>query len=216
MKDNNYSVLETIEKERQRIAVGLHDDVVQNLIYLTQQTEIIKKYLDKDLCAASLELEEMRSNLKNIISELRDTIYDLRPYNFDDIGWRNAFTKLESDLQKRKDWNVIFFIDQVSGVSQLMLMTIYRIVKEACTNSYKHSNANHLSVDIKQDNDYIKIVIEDDGVGFDNNTSFHKKHFGLREMFDSVSLLGGEIDIKSNKGTLITIQLPISQEVYND
>ena len=86
MNESNYSLLEIIEKERQRIAIGLHDDVVQNLVYLTQQTEIIKKYLDKDICSANLELEEMRQNLKNIISQLRDTIYDLRPYNFDDIN----------------------------------------------------------------------------------------------------------------------------------
>ena len=69
MNESNYSLLEIIEKERQRIAIGLHDDVVQNLVYLTQQTEIIKKYLDKDICSANLELEEMRQNLKNIISQ---------------------------------------------------------------------------------------------------------------------------------------------------
>ena len=81
--------------------------------------------------------------MKNIISQLRDTIYDLRPYNFDDIGWRNAFQKLESDLKRHKDWNVVFLIDSIEGVDELILITIYRIVKEACINSYKHSMASY-------------------------------------------------------------------------
>lgn len=214
MNESNYSLLEIIEKERQRIAIGLHDDVVQNLVYLTQQTEIIKKYLDKDICSANLELEEMRQNLKNIISQLRDTIYDLRPYNFDDIGWRNAFQKLESDLKRHKDWNVVFLIDSIEGVDELILITIYRIVKEACINSYKHSMASFLSVNIKQINNYINIIIEDNGIGFDNKKALLKKnHFGLREIYDDVSLLCGTIDLKSDKGTLMTIQLPVLQEV---
>lgn len=214
MNENKYSILEYIEKERQRIAIGLHDDVVQNLIYLTQQTEIIQKYMNKDICSANLELEEMRLNLKNIISQLRDTIYDLRPYNFDDIGWRNAFQKLEADMKKYRDWDVIFTIDSVIEADELILLTIYRIVKEACINSYKHSKANFLKVDIKQNSDYIIVVIEDDGIGFDSkNASLKKKHFGLREIYEAVSLLDGTIEIESDKGTLLKIELPTFQEV---
>lgn len=212
----NVSVLETIEKERQRIARGLHDDVVQNLIYLSQQTEIVQKYLNKDICAANLELEEMKINLKTIISELRNTIYDLRPMSFDDLGWKSAFSKLRSDMKAHNDWNVFFDIDTFSDLDQIVLITIYRIVREACANAKKHSTANNLWVNVKQVDNNVSITIIDDGIGYDANSIIKEKHFGLKEIQDSVVLLNGTLTIDSDKGTHIEILIPMHQEEKND
>ena len=83
----NTEMLEFREAERKRIADELHDTTVQDLICLSQQLEIAYYYMDKDPIRARLEVASSRKKIKDIINQMRETIYDLRPMAFDDISW---------------------------------------------------------------------------------------------------------------------------------
>jgi two-component system sensor histidine kinase DegS len=201
------------ETERRRIAEELHDTTVQDMIHLSQELELALFYLDKDLTQSRLEIVSSRKQIKNIINGMRETIYDLRPMTFDDIGWDASFTRLKDKLCSSKpEMNVIFDVDNIDISDGVVAISIYRIVYEACRNIIKHSSADNVSISVKQEDNFVKINIDDDGIGFDSDYD-KNTHFGLEFMKERVALLSGEITITADdnniKGTHIDVSIPL-------
>jgi two-component system sensor histidine kinase DegS len=89
-------------------------------------------------------------------------------------------------------------------------------VQEALTNVLRHANAKKVSVELRQHDSTLELVIRDDGIGFDLNAVHdriaHGLSFGLLSMRERVQLVGGKIEMKSkmNKGTIIKVHFPLS------
>ncbi|MBQ7942612.1 MAG: sensor histidine kinase [Lachnospiraceae bacterium] len=205
--DDKKKIISLQEQEQRRIANDLHDTTVQELVHLSQQLELAQAYMDKDMIQAKLEISSARRNIKSIIQNMRDTIYQLRPMSFDDLGWKLALERLQQEIQDKSDTSVIFNIDDLEGVDHLILISIYRILKEACVNVYKHACASELVVSIKKCEENIDIIIRDNGRGFDVN-KVRDNHFGLQMMKERVELLSGTMKIDSTgEGTVIHINI---------
>ena len=201
-------VISLQEQEQRRIANDLHDTTVQELVHLSQQLELIQAYIDTDMIQAKLEISSARKNIKSIIQEMRDTIYQLRPMSFDDLGWKLAIERLEREIHSKSDISVIFETDDLDGVDPLILISIYRIIREACMNVCKHAEASELSVIVKKIDDNIEITIRDNGKGY-NIEKIRDNHFGLQMMRERVDLLSGTMECDSTaKGTEIHIIIP--------
>lgn len=198
------------EAERKRIAEGLHDTTVQDLVCLSQQLELILIYMDKDMTLARLETAIARKQVKRIISEMRDTIYDMRPMMIDDIGWQAAFDHLRDQLlSDNPNLNICFDIDLVDRSDGVTAVSIYRIVCEGCQNIIKHSNADFAEISVKNADDLIRICIRDNGVGIEKGKDLYKNHFGLQYMSERVDALYGKMKVTSDSsGTLIQIEIP--------
>ncbi len=207
--DDKKKIISLQEQEQRRIANDLHDTTVQELVHLSQQLELIQAYMDKDMIQAKLEISLARKNIKSIIQNMRDTIYQLRPMSFDDLGWKLAIGRLQQEIHDRSDTSVIFSVDDLEEVDHLIVISIYRILKEACMNVYKHACASELSVAVKKYAEYIDIIIKDNGKGFDIN-KVRENHFGLQMMKERVELLSGTMECDSGlEGTLIHICIPL-------
>lgn len=203
-------VLRLQENERKRIAEGLHDTTVQDMVCLSQQLELILLYIDQDVMRARLETVVARRQVKRMIGEMREMIYDLRPMMMDDIGWQASFEHLRdqllSDNSKR---NICFDIDPVDLSDGVTAVSVYRIVCEGCRNIVKHSNADRAEISVKDADGFIWIRIWDNGVGIGKEKDFHKNHFGLQYMSERVDALSGKMNITSDSsGTLIQIKIP--------
>ena len=211
----NLSVLDIQEKERQRIARDLHDTSLQNLAHLVHKIELASMYIDKDVFEAKMELATIHKSLKAVIEEIRNTIFDLRPMHFDDLGLKESFERL---FVKLKDANTaIDFetnIGEIHSDNELILMTIFRVVQEASSNAVKHSGGNKISVVIEQINKNCNIMIKDNGKGFTSEDLEAKanKHFGIPVMKERVNLLGGSMTIESESGNGTTIKMSIPVE----
>lgn len=222
------AVLDIQEKERVRIARELHDSSLQNLTHLIHTLELSSLFIDQDPIRAKLELSACSQNLKQIIDEIRDTIFNLRPMSFDDLGFEQCIENFIDVLRQQfKDYEIIFNIDDVSmdledtdqkNTFDLFLVTVYRIIQEAMTNSLKHSNGNTVELYIQKSEKELLIKIIDNGEGFvldremvsaDENKD--NKHFGISIMRERIYLLGGklEIDSKPGQGTLVFISVPL-------
>lgn len=199
------------EIDRRRIAEELHDTTVQDMIHLSQKLELALLYMDQDFIQTRLELITARKQVKDIIHGIRQTIYDLRPMTFDDIGWNAAFSNLKDGLLKKNpELQVSFDIDCIDTSDGVTAISIYRIVSEACQNVIKHSKADHLWVSVKNEESVIHISVRDDGIGFYGEAS--DNHFGLRFMRERAALLSGNMDMISNEnGTSITIDIPYGE-----
>ncbi|MCI7791956.1 MAG: histidine kinase [Lachnospiraceae bacterium] len=208
MENDRLEILSMQEAERKRIAEDLHDTTVQDLVHLSQQLELAILYLDKDTIQTKKELFEARNNIKKIIEDMRETIYDLRPMAFDDIGWESAIENLKNNLEENNDINVIFNICNIDNYDSLIKITIYRIIREACQNILKHANASKMVVNMKENTNSISLMIMDDGIGIGEYDRMN--HFGLSMVKEKVGLLSGRLSIFTNEnGTTLDITIPI-------
>lgn len=208
---NRLHILNIQEKERQRIARDLHDTSLQNLTHLIHKIELSSMYIDKDSIKAKLELATVNKNLKSIIDEIRNVIFNLRPMNFSETNLIESIDCLIDKLSDNPNIKIITFVEELNCDDPLILMAIFRIIKECMINALKHSSGNKIVLSLKNESDnYCSIVIEDNGKSFDYskiNCFDGKKHFGLCILKERVEYLSGKLNINSNPGIGTTIEI---------
>lgn len=213
------SILETQELERKRIARDLHDSTVQNLTNLVHKTEFCSKMIDRDTVQVKLELITMIENIRHTIDDMRKIIYDLRPMSIDDLGLVPTVQKLVEDNKKvypDVDVKIILKSDlDEMDLPSVVSLTIFRIIQEACNNMYKYANATEASIDFQFQEDFINVIIKDNGIGFEREElekkDREKSGFGLSIMEERAQLLGGNLEINSvpKEGTVIHLEVPL-------
>lgn len=195
--------------ERERLARELHDDAVQSLYGIT---------LDLASAAARTEdpilRERMASlvwNVDNVIQDLRNHIYGLRPSVLAGRRLDEALRQLARDFERQSGAAAVVEVeadaaerlrDQASDVVQ--------IVREALSNVGRHAQARHCRLYLGLHEGEALLVVEDDGVGFDPR-QIEAGGQGLRNFEERVSQLGGCLEIESspNVGTALRIAIPL-------
>lgn len=211
-KEQSYISLSIQEADRQRIARDLHDTSLQNLAHIVHKIELSSMYIDKDPLQAKLELSVVNKNLKSVIEEIRNTIFDLRPMTFDDFGMKAALERLITVINEHRSFEMDVKIDDVSCEKNLVLVYIYRTIQECLTNIIKHAEATKIYFHCKLEDDIYHVIIQDNGKGFTKEEVELKggKHFGLSLMQERITLIGGRIIIQSDgSGTKVEIHVPI-------
>ena len=222
-ENNSYGlkILEQQENERSRIARDIHDSVVQVLTNLVHKCEMCSKIIDVDAIRAKLELGIMQKNIRDVISEMRNIIYDLRPMSFDDLGLNVTLSSFINEVKSRTNMEISFNIEgEINSLTNILQLTVFRIIQECTNNSIKHSNGKKLDILLRYEIDKIYLKVSDDGVGILKESDIEEKNhnhtgFGLDMMKERVSLLNGKIDIiaEEGNGTSIEVIIPILQEI---
>ena len=183
------------EQIRQRIAADLHDEVGANLSSITFLVESLKKRLNGNQDNVSVLLERISSNSMESVTLINDTIWALNP-NFDTFEkLLERIKSFASALLSSKD--IAFMIENNLAEKNLDLsieqrQNLYFIMKEAINNIAKHASATKAFLKINEDEQGIKISIEDNGVGFDTKTVFEGN--GLKNY--QIRAKDSEIDVK--------------------
>jgi signal transduction histidine kinase len=204
--------VESAERERERWARELHDDTLQNLAAIRIQLATALSDSGEER-AARIEsaAEEAISQLEGQINELNRLINDLRPAALERLGLAGALRALaeESSARGGVEIGAEFELSGERGGEEVRI--VYRLVQEALTNVVKHAHASHVDLSAKESEGAIRIVVRDDGDGFDPTSSTAGR--GLRGMRERIELWGGEIDVTSipGDGTEITACVPLQQ-----
>ncbi|MDO5518861.1 MAG: sensor histidine kinase [bacterium] len=175
-----YSILDVLELDRKRISRDLHDSTVQILTMLVHKAELCEKLIEIDTIRTKMELQVMSNVLKDSISELRQTIFNLRPMSMDDLGLMDSIERYLQILIQSSE--VAFLIDvndeDKLDIEQLLTpvqkLSLYRILQECCSNILKHSNANKALITLQVKRDEIVLMVEDNGKGFNNPVVVNK------------------------------------------
>lgn len=221
-KNLNFTIVDIQERERIRISRELHDSSLQNLTHLIHSLELSSMFIDQDPIRAKLELASCSQDLKRIINDIRDTIFNLRPMSFDDLGFKNCIENFIGNLKAQyNNCEITYDVDdicfdsedlKVKEIFTLYLVTVYRVIQEAMINSMKHSQANQVELLIKKKDKKLEISIIDNGKGFflDDVINSKDKHFGILIMQERIYLLNGKINIISEPGcgTKIFFSIP--------
>jgi len=217
--DYSTKLLETQEMDRNRISRDLHDSTVQSLTSLGHKMEYCSKMVDRDPIKVKLELQSMIDLNKEIINDMREIIYDLRPMSLNNIGLVSTIEAFCLHLRRNDNMDVVYrTVGKEQELSSIIKVTLYRIIQEACNNAVRHSKAKKINVKLSFLEDSIKIDVEDNGIGFDitevdNRAKEDFLHgFGLSTMKERARLLSGSFSIESrpSAGTKIHICVPVN------
>jgi signal transduction histidine kinase len=200
-------VIVTQERERARVAAGVHDDSLQVITAATLRLAHLRRRLrDSDDLAILDKLEE---SLVQAAERLRRLIFDFRPPRLADDGLAAATEDLLDDLAEQHDL-VVRVEDRLTGDPALPTrLLLFRMLQEAVANVGKHAGADRCTVVLgEQDGGYLVRVV-DDGVGAEDLHT-DPGHLGLLLMRERAALAGGWFRIGSlpGRGTTVTFWVP--------
>ncbi len=204
-----------IKDERNIIANELHDSLAQTLASLRFQIRILDQSLQPvgDFMAFKT-IESIENALDEASVSLRELIAHCRV----PIEQQGLIPAIQRAVEKfRKETGIHTLLqsnEQVLSLPSNIELNAYRIVQESLTNIKKHANAHIVRVLVNNDNGDIRILIENDGEGFDQNKiqSSEGKHLGLTIMKERARHLGGELKIESelDEGTRVELKFRYS------
>lgn len=189
------------EEERKRIARDLHDGIGQSLLLIKKQMDNTHNTTLKNQALISETLEEVRS-----ISR------DLHPIHLEKFGLTMS---IENIVEKVSNATEIFVSKDLENIDKLLNdksnIHVFRTIQEAFNNIVKHADASAANITITTEASKVKILIQDNGKGFDHELTVVKnKSLGLRTMNERITAIGGKFQIKkgTSQGTIIEITIP--------
>lgn len=207
------------EKERQKLALDLHDGPIQGLIATTYTLHaILSDYPDLELTP---RLEALQEDIKKQISNLRSHSLDLRPPLISRFGLEQTIRSHAGIFQEKHPYISIQIEAHQTGpiLDETTGLPLFRIYQEAMNNIAKHVQRPNTQVKILFDKDdqQVRLQIKDNGEGFDLpeqlSDLIYKGHLGLVGMRERAELLGGTLEIRSQKGegTHLIVTVPLKQ-----
>ena len=201
------------EEERTRIAREIHDELGQQLTCLKMDASWVLKKIVAEDGGANKRILGMISLIDDTIQTVRRIASELRPGMLDDLGLAAAIEWQSQELEKRTGIRSVFKtnIPDFNPARQVST-NIFRVYQEALTNITRYANATEVQTTLYQKDNYIELLIQDNGVGFNIDEVKHKNSLGLIGMKERVVLFNGTILIDStkSKGTAITIKIPLN------
>ncbi|MGY8768319.1 MAG: PAS domain-containing sensor histidine kinase [Pirellulales bacterium] len=199
------------ENERRMVAHDIHDGFVQYAVGANMCVQSISHRVKEDKELKS-EMDDIGLYLQKAIDEGRSMIGNLRPMILDASGVVEAITHLIAEELGNRNMTIDFKHNvQFDRIEPKLEGAIFRIVQESLNNAKQHSQVNQASVELTQKEDTLYIVIQDQGVGFDQS-KVPPDRFGLRGISERARLFGGTATIKSTpgQGTTVEASLPLS------
>jgi signal transduction histidine kinase len=200
-------------EERERIAMDLHDGIIQSIYAVGLMLEYAGLMFDESPEQAHKRLQDSINALNEVIRDIRNYILDLRPQRFQN---KNLSTGLV-DLVRAFKANTLITVDvQTADRADADLTTdqstgLFHITQEALANIAKHARARHVTMNLRRDGSLVILSIQDDGRGFDTSTVKAYTGHGLRNMQERARALGAQLRLDSavGQGTLIEVRLPV-------
>ena len=200
------------EDERRSLARELHDELGQCLNAIKVDAVAIR-----DTCRGQADIEASATAIVDLSGHVyevvRDIMQRLRPAALDALGLRDAVAHLVGQWQRRNRTVDCRFVasEDLSGLGEVMNITVYRLVQECLTNVAKHAHAEHLTVSLERGGGEVRVAVIDDGRGMDLQAK--RTGLGLVGLRERVEALRGRLLLASEpgKGLEVRAWLPVQQ-----
>ena len=198
------------QRERERIAMDLHDGVIQDIYAVSLSLEALLGDLPQSQGAHDRTGKAI-DQLHDVVRNIRSYIFDLRPRQFGENlceGLADLAREFRQDSQIRTD---AVIIPELPALSVDRAMALYHIAHEALSNARKHAHPQKVAIELSCDETSVILQIRDDGAGFDIGVDLPERHRGLRNMYSRARNVGAEFVVQSalGEGTLIRVELPL-------
>ncbi len=203
----------TEERERRRIAQDIHDRIGHTLTTAAMKLRLLQ---DQKTLSGPARLDEIHALIDQSIQDTQSLTFELSPPVLYDLGLEAALDWLAEQTQKQHGIPVAF-VDDMSDkpIDESLRILLFQAVRELLFNVVKHSQAKKAVVSTAKEGDNIRIVIEDDGIGFEaskKDPQLKRGGFGLFSIQERLRQQGGRLEIKSgsNAGSRVTLISPMS------
>jgi signal transduction histidine kinase len=201
------------EQERRQIARELHDEIGQALTAVKVELALAQRAINSAEGPTDM-LQAARTITDGALHQVRDLSHLLHPAALDEFGLASAVDAHIKSFSKRHE--IAAELSHASMSSRLAPETeaaAYRIIQEALNNVAKHAKATECKVYLARQPDTLRIVIEDNGIGFDASAprSADRRGLGLIGIRERAAHLNGTVAIESvrDRGTRIIVELPV-------
>jgi PAS domain S-box-containing protein len=201
------------ERERRRIATNLHDRIGQSLAFARLKLATLAGRSNE---RAVVEIREL---IEQAIVDTRSLTFELSPPVLYELGLVPALEWLARKIQEEHRIPTRFHDDgQPKPLDENFRVVLFQAVRELLVNVVKHARASHAQVLLRRDSDALRIIVEDDGVGFEMAQASARREsarsFGLFNVRERVEYLGGKVKIRSQpgRGTRVTLIAPLKIE----
>lgn len=206
-----------LERERRRIADGLHDDVGPALAAALLRLESLRRSqrCEEEVADVVREVGEL---LRNVLEQVRSLTFELGSPGLCEPGLIEGIEGLCADIERENGLRVELAWDRgcetIQGPARV---EIYRAVRELLHNVVKHANAGSTCVEIRQGSAELRVVVEDDGVGLDaagSGSERGQEGFGLTRLRQRLRTLGGRLDVgaRPGGGTRAVLSVPVGRD----
>ncbi|WP_160290182.1 PAS domain S-box protein [Flavihumibacter solisilvae] len=201
------AMIEAEEKERNKIGQELHDNVNQILASTNLYLAIARDHVEERLEFVEKSIELLNSAIQEIRLLSHQHVTPLKRINLKDI-----IQSLANELARNAglDISVQYNVPLQFRIDNDLKLNIYRILQELLNNILKHSRATEVNIYIEVCENYLRMAVTDNGVGFDVRKK--KKGIGIANIINRVESYNGEIQLQSepDKGCRIDITVPLT------
>jgi signal transduction histidine kinase len=205
-------IAEERRDEREVLAGEIHDEVLPPLFKVHLMGQVLRRDLESGrLLDLDEDLPELLRATEFAQDAIRSVLRNLRASSLGPSGLNSTLELLVRSVEAETNAAVRLEIEDVGGTPLVQLL-LYRLAREALRNSVKHSSAQNITVRLWHEDDLIRMIVEDDGVGFDPERVDPDAHFGLQLMRERVTAFGGDIAIESQPGRGTTIFVVLTSD----
>ena len=206
--------LRQILTERERMAQDLHDSTIQSLFAIGLNLERCQRLVSTAHHEVATQLGTALAGLKTVIRDLRGYILGLESPISNGRAFEAALTSLVDDVNNSSQLHCLLHIspEAAERLTPEQAAQLLHIAREATSNSLRHADAHTINLSLQLHDGAIRLMVEDDGVGFDAAT-VHGHGYGLKNMQKRAGSLGGRCEVKSvpGHGTRIECHLPLGR-----
>ncbi len=199
------SIIDTEERERERIAKELHDGIGSNLSAIKLHFNHLFKTQNEDE-----NISQLAKLINETTNEVRQVSHQMMPPLLKETGLFNSIQTLANRF-KTSDLKieVILLGEQKLGLSATAELMIYRIIQELINNSIKHGKSSEIEVQLVHSNNQLMVTVADNGIGYSSNNI--QEGIGLKNIHSRISYLLGRLNVDSNNenGTVTSLYIPI-------
>ena len=199
-------LIEIGNEERRRIGRDLHDGLGQMLTGIRMLSESLARKLNANALPGADEVEEIAGMIKEADEMARSIARNMVQVEIEKKGLVVAIKDLCLKTQKMTGISCkLTADDEVEIENHTMALHMYRIVQEAVNNAVKHGMAEHIEIRLSKNNHHLALLIDDDGVGFCDDTENHDGK-GIQIMKHRAGIMGGILEISRTADDLTRLR----------
>lgn len=198
-------------EERLSVAAGLHDEVLPPLYHVHLMGQVLRQDLAQGrLLTLEEDLPHLLAATDEASEALRRLIRDLRGSPLGPGGLCSTMRLLATELEAANPHIRIDLELDEPDVAPMVQLLAYQVAREALRNSVRHAQATRVHVRLFHESSYLKLIVADDGMGFDPAAVDTGQHFGLQLMKERIELFGGDffVDSQAGVGTNLVARFP--------
>jgi len=208
-------IAQAVEAERERIVRDLHDGVAQTVASVEMQLSVFQRLAASEPEKLAVELEELRRVVQVEKEGLRRYLRALKPVRVPPAELADWILAHCLQFQQETGIEVDTLVDPVgASVPEGVCREVFLILREALHNVHKHAQAKHVLVKLRQDEAYLRLLVDDDGRGFPftgtySQHALEEQGLGPVSICERVRALGGTLTIDSTPGSGATLRVDI-------